>query len=49
MDKGVRKILRANDRLTCGKKRTSPLDPILTNLVGGGGGGGGGGVKERGE
>ena len=43
MDKGVRKILRANDRLTCGKKRTSPLDPILTNLVGGGG------VKERGE
>ena len=35
MDKGVRKILRANDRLTCGKKRTSPLDPILTNLVGG--------------
>ena len=36
MDKGVRKILRANDRLTCGKKRTSPLDPILTNLVGGG-------------
>ena len=47
MDKGVRKILRANDRLTSGKRRTSPLDPILTNLVGGGGGGGG--VKERGE
>ena len=45
MDKGVRKIIRAIDRLTCGKKRTSPLDPILTNLVGGGGGGG----KERGE
>ena len=43
MDKGVRKILRANDRLTCGKKRTSPLDPILTKLVGGEG------VKERGE
>ena len=40
MDKGVRKILRANDRLTSGKRRTSPLDPILTNLVGGGGGGG---------
>ena len=37
IDKGVRKILRANDRLTCGKKRTSPLDPILTKLVGGGG------------
>ena len=37
MDKGVRKILRANNRLTCGKKRTSPLDPILTKLVGGGG------------
>ena len=37
MDKGVRKILRANDRLTCGKKRISPLNPILTNLVGGGG------------
>ena len=46
MDKGVRKILRANDRLTCGNKRTSPLDPILTNLVGGGGGGGGGGGAE---
>ena len=43
MDKGVRKILGANDRLTCGKKRTSPLDPILTKLVRGGGGGGGGG------
>ena len=38
MDKGVRKILGANDRLTCGKKRTSPLDPILTKLVGGVGG-----------
>ena len=51
MDKGVRKILGANDKLTCGKKRTSPLDPILTKLVGGvgGGGGGGGGLKERGE
>ena len=49
MDKGVKKILGANDMLTCGKKRTSPLDPILTKLVGGGGGGGGGGVKERGE
>ena len=49
MDKGVRKILRANDRLTSGKRRTSPLDPILTNLVGGGGGGGGGGSEgERG-
>ena len=42
MDKGVRKILGANDRLTCGKKRTSPLYPILTKLVAGG-------VKERGE
>ena len=48
MDKGVRKILGANDRLTCGKKRASPLDPILTKLVGGGGGGGGE-VKERGK
>ena len=36
MDKGVRKILGADDRLTCGMKRTSPLDPILTKLGGGG-------------
>ena len=35
MDKGVRKILEANDKLTGGKKRTSPLYPILTKLVGG--------------
>ena len=48
MDKGVRRILGANDNLTCGKKRTSPLDPILTKLVGGGGGGGGGSEGERG-
>ena len=51
MDKEVRKILGANDRLTCGKKRTSPLDPILTKPGGGGGGGGGAGGEgeERGE